>query len=127
MLTSPRLCPSAQRSGRTLFCVGRSLLRACRAVWLFIVTRPDSATVSVPAASLNGNRCKILGVLQKQATETLQPSNKINGLELALQRAWVDAAARRAKRDSLGAMLIVVRERLVIHQAWCLTQLRSPF
>ena len=31
------------------------------------------------------------------------PSPRMNGLELALQRAWVDAAARRAKRDSLGA------------------------
>ncbi len=33
------------------------------------------------------------------------PGAKVNGLELALQRAWVDAAARRAKRDSLGALV----------------------
>ena len=42
-------------------------------------------------------------MLQKQTTEMPPPTARINGLELALQRAWVDAAARRAKRDSLGA------------------------
>ena len=42
--------------------------------------------------------------LQTQTTDMPPPGAKVNGLELALQRAWVDAAARRAKRDSLGAL-----------------------
>ena len=46
--------------------------------------------------------------LQAQTAEMPPPSAKVNGLELALQRAWVDAAARRAKRDSLGELLKII-------------------
>ncbi len=44
------------------------------------------------------------------------PSAKVNGLELALQRAWVDAAARRAERDSLGASYRVFDVCAACHQ-----------